>query len=846
MALSPLPIDDVLPSLVAAVREGGAAVLRAPTGAGKTTRVPPALDEVVEGMVVVLEPRRIAARAAARRMAAERGERVGESVGYSVRFDRKTSAATRIVVVTEGVLLRRLQSDPFLEGVGAVVFDEFHERSLDSDLALAMVRRVREDARPDLAVVVMSATLDPGPIAEFFGGCAAIESEGRAFPVAVDHVGRDKDRRLEDEVRRALRSALSDSTGDVLVFLPGVGEIRRSEKSLAELAQRENLAVLPLFGDLSPNEQDAVLRAGPRRKVVLATNVAETSVTIEGVTAVVDTGLVRRMTQDPAVGIPRLELTRISRASAEQRAGRAGRTAPGICLRLWPKSEHRLLDERDAPEILRADLAGAALQLLAWGETDLDAFPWFERPPARSLDAARALLADLGATDDSGRLTEVGHALATLPLHPRLSRLLLAGRERGVLRRAALAAAILSERDPIRRPRGEPGQAPLQTSHHSESDLLDRIDALDQFEHHGTRNTPIGALQPGSARFVLRARDQLLRLADRLPGDRKSRAQDPDEALRRALLCAYPDRVARRREPGGTRALMVGGRGVRLAPSSAVLDAELFVCLDLDAGRRGERSEAFVRQASAIEAEWLTTDEFEGHVFDTERETVVRRREWRFRDLVLREVVESAARGTETSAALERAAAGSPADALGVDRPEVTALLERVRFLAHWMPELGLPAFDDDHLRSLLPALCSGKRSFAELRKLPLNDFLLGSLKPAQQQALRTQAPERIDVPSGSHVRLRYEGIDPPVLAVRIQEVFGLAETPRIAAGRVPVLMHLLAPNQRPQQITNDLKSFWDTTYAVVRKELRRRYPRHAWPEDPWAAAPERRPKRRR
>jgi ATP-dependent helicase HrpB len=840
--MEPLPIDEVLPALIAALREGSSAVLIAPTGAGKTTRVPPALLAAgLDGgqQIIMLEPRRIAARAAARRMAEESGWTLGREVGYQVRFERKAGPETKILVVTEGILVQRLQADPFLEGVGVVIFDELHERNLQTDLSLAMARRVQREVRPDLKLLAMSATLDPGPVAAFLGG-PTIESQGRLYPVEIQYLDRPDDRPLPAQVASGVRRLLDATPGDVLAFLPGVGEIQRAAEALAGLAAERDLAVLQLYGDLPAERQDEVLRPSNRRKVVLATNVAESSVTIDGVTAVVDSGAVRRLRFDPATGLDRLELGRVSHASADQRAGRAGRQAPGICLRLWPAFEQATLPERETPEIARVDLAGPALQLLAWGENDLAAFGWFEAPDPAVLDAATLLLRQLGALGAIGEygVTALGRTMARLPVHPRLARLLVEGQRRGHPREAALLAALLSERDPFQRtPRGAgPRRA-------SRSDLLDRLDALEAFE----RRSYEADLNAGAARFVLKARDQLVRLtkdelSPPLPGG------DRDDSLLRALLAAYPDRVARRREPRSPRGVMVGGRGVRLADDSAVLEAPLFLCVDLDAGRSGLLSEALVRKASAVEVEWLPPESLRVTVdleFDESRERVAAWKRTRYEDLVIAEAEVPPPNAADTAKVLAAAADERLDRALALDDPAVAAFLARVRSLADWMPELSLPRFADDEIRDLLPALAAGRKSFAELKRAPLLDVLQGALSYPQLETLRREAPERLGVPSGSQITIAYEPGKPPVLAARIQEMFGLAETPRVAAGRVPVLLHLLAPNGRPQQVTHDLRSFWETTYAQVRKELAGRYPRHSWPTDPWNATPQRRPMRR-
>ncbi len=847
----PLPIDAVLPEITAGLAggrpSGRSVVLRAPTGAGKTTRVPPALlDSGVagEGQIVMLEPRRVAARAAARRMAAEGSWRLGEEVGFHIRFDRRAGPKTRILVVTEGVLVRMLQSDPFLEGTSALVFDEFHERSLQSDLALAMSRRVQAEAREDLALIVMSATLEPQPIADYLGGCAIVESEGRLHLVEISYLERADDRRLEAVVATGVRRALHETDGDVLAFLPGVGEIRRTAELLETDTARAGARVLSLYGDLPAQQQDSVLKQSGRRKVVLATNVAETSVTIEGISAVVDSGLVRELRFDPSHGLDRLELVRISRASADQRAGRAGRQGPGLCLRLWTEHDDRSLAKATTPEIRRVDLAAPALQLLAWGESDLEAFGWFERPEPATLKRALQLLTELEAIEAKAP-TQLGRQMARLPTHPRLARLLIAGRRTGDLRRVALAAALQSERDVVIR---SPGERPDATVT-GPSDLLDRLEAIERFAASGYGETALGPIHRGRARQVLRVGRQLEKLAKRAgAGASGPRGLDPDEGLLRALLAAYPDRVAKRREPASRRGVMVGGRGVVLADSSCVRDADLFLCLELDSRGR----EALVRQASAIEADWLPAERLETLAeafFDEARERVAGRRRRRYRDLVIAEEECDPAQcpgGREEVERVLAEAAGERLErALPLDGRDVATFLARIRSLAGWMPELGLPSFESDDLQQLLPQLVAGLRSFAELRKVPLLQNLRGVLAFEQLRALDRLAPERLKVPSGSRVNLRYEPGRPPVLAVRIQEMFGLDQTPAVAGGKIPVLLHLLAPSMRPQQVTSDLPSFWRNTYPQVRKELRARYPKWAWPEDPLKAAPERRPNRK-
>jgi ATP-dependent helicase HrpB len=828
----------VLPEVRRAFAAHRNLVLVAPPGAGKTTRVPPLLLEAPDlgrQQVVMLQPRRVAARASAARIAHERGTALGEEVGFQVRFERRAGPRTRLLVVTEGILLRRLEADPLLEGIGALVLDELHERSLDLDLSLALARRVQQEARPDLRIVVMSATLDPAPVARFLGDAPVVASEGRTFPVEVRYRPPPGPRDWDDTLARAVEEALGAQPGDVLAFLPGWAEIRRAEAALRARGALGNLGnigveVLPLHGDLSPEEQDRALVPGARRRVIVSTNVAETSLTIERVGAVVDLGLARVLEHDPASGLNRLELRRISRASAEQRAGRAGRTGPGLALRLWSEPEQRGLEAFTPPEVERLELSGAALALLAFGETDLAHFPWFAPPPPATLATALGLLERLGATAE-GRLTALGREMAGLPLHPRLARLVVEGRRLGVPRRAALAAALLAERDPLR------GDAGGQLSRRGlESDVLVRVEALER-ERVGPE------VDRGAAAAIWRARDQLAGDArDRLAGG------EADDALLRSLLAGYPDRVALRRAKGSPEAVMIGGRGVKLARESAVRDAEWFLVLDGSGARGIERSQALVRSASALDPAWLDPTRMVTRVeasFDATKERVVARQVTRYEDLVVRDVETGQVDAEQAAATLAQAAAADPARALGLDRPEEGQWLARLASLAAWMPELGLPAGDDAWVRSTLPLLCVGKRSFADLGKAAHHAVWERLLTHAQRQALDRHAPERLAVPSGSHIRLVYASGKPPVLAARIQELFGLAATPKVAGGRVNVLLHMLAPSGRPQQVTDDLTSFWNTGYLQVRKELRARYPRHAWPEDPWTAPAERRPKRR-
>lgn len=842
--LPSLPIDAVLPQLTAALQAANCVVLRAPAGAGKTTRVPSALLVAGlsnSGQIVMLEPRRIAARTAARRMAFECQERVGQSVGYRVRFEESVSRDTRILVVTEGILLRRLQDDPFLDGIDVVIFDEFHERRLDSDLALAMVRRVQQTVRPELRIVVMSATLDPTSIAMYLGDCPIVESEGRLHPVRIDYLRRVERQHVSELTTSGIETVLQQTDGDVLAFLPGVGEIMKTRSELEPLARRHNLEIFTLFGDMSPEDQDRVLAPCEKRKVVLSTNVAETSVTIEGVTAVVDTGLARQMQFDADIGLDRLELTPVSKASCDQRAGRAGRTQPGVCLRLWEEASHRRRPDFDAAELHRVDLSSAVLRLYDWGETDLMAFPWFEAPPTASIEHAVKLLRLLGAVDDAG-VTGLGKILVRFPVSPRIARLLVEAHRLGQPDRAALMAAMLSERDPfLRGPASDRGSrnSPMRTTavHRSRSDVLDRLHAVEDFLQTGQTDSLCGEINRNAVRTLTQVAKQLAStLRDEL-GKFHDKPIDPDEALLRALVAGFPDRIAKRRDATSDKGLMVGGRGVRLGPKSAVQKSPLFLCVDID----GAGTDALVRQASEVHREWLpqnllrSGDELFFH--PTQKQVVARRRV-AFDDLILEETPTAITDREAAAEVLFDAARGQLSSVMPADDDAFSGFLARVRCLKQWMPDLPLPAFDDQTMLTVLRELCSGRRSFSDLKSAPWLSTLQSGMDYALVQTIEREAPERITVPTGSRMKLTYEEGRPPVLAVRIQEVFGMKQTPRIAGGRVPVLLHLLAPNMRPQQITEDLASFWANTYEDVRKELKRRYPKHSWPEDPLTAPP--------
>ncbi len=856
-----LPIDDVLPQLVEHLRGSGAVVLKAEPGAGKTTRVPPAildagLADLLDkrpGQIVVLQPRRLAARAAATRMSDERGTELGGEIGYRVRHEGRTSKNTRILVCTEGVFLRRLQDDPEIENVAVVIFDEFHERSLDSDLALALTAQVRRELRADLRIVVMSATLDSAPIAEYLGGCPTVESPGRIYPVTIDYLKFSSKEKLESLASDGVKQMLPEVDGNLLVFLPGVGEIRKTQSLLQSLADDQDLLLMPLYGDMPLAEQTAVLRPSSQRKIVLATNVAETSLTINGIGAVVDSGFARVNRFDSNVGINRLELSRISKASATQRAGRAGRTAEGACLRLWTEREQMSLSDYELPEIERLELSECVLQLLAWGEHDVVAFPWFEKPSTAALERALELLDRLDATNH-GKLTDLGRAMSKFPLQPRFSRLLIEGARLGAPERAALCAALLSERAPFK----TADDRFSKVAHHTESDVLEQMRAIESFESNGYRDSIMGEVLPGPTKRVLQSRTQLLKLIDasggvpdpatisadfKISANSKNSANSrsfeaADEAILRAIMTAFPDRICKRRQPKEPRGVMVGGRGVCLDNQSTVYDAELFAAVEMiDLNK----SELQVRRASGVERSWLPQSHMVTSVeveYDTAREKVVAFKRTRFCDLILDEKISNIPADTDTGTALANAVAANFDLTTLVDESSLE-YLNRILLLREWIPELDWPEFaSDDPWKTFLPEWCFGCTSVAELRSKPISSAIQSRLTRDQLMSLERDAPEHFTLPGGRRVKFQYEVGKPPVLAARIQELFGMTETPKVARGRVAVMMHLLAPNYRVQQITHDLNSFWKNTYPEVKKELKGRYPKHSWPDDPIKAEP--------
>jgi ATP-dependent helicase HrpB len=839
---SGLPIDEALPALRAALLTHRSAVLQAPAGAGKSTVVPLALlDEpwVAGRRILMLEPRRLATRAVAMRMADTLGERVGARVGYRMRLDTRISAATRVEVVTEGVLTRMLQEDAALEGIAAVIFDEFHERSLQADLGLALTLDARAHLAPQLRILVMSATLDGQALAGLLGDAPLISAPGRLFPVEMRYAGRGLplltqpaagEPTLEQALAQLVRRALREQPGDLLVFLPGAREIRRLQAQLQDLAA-EGIAVRPLFGELSGEQQDVALApaASGTRKVILATNIAETSLTIPGVRAVVDCGLTRRARFDPNTGMQRLETQRISRASAEQRRGRAGRTAPGVCYRLWSEGAQATLAPFTAAEIQDADLAPLALELAGWG--DEAALRWLDAPPAATLASARELLQRLGALDARGRISAHGRAMARLGVHPRLAHMLLNARELDAMPLAAELAALLSERDLLR---GGAGAA--------DADVRTRLEILRGESHGGADRATVQRAQRG-------ARE----LARRLPP--AEGAHPPRDASAGVLLAfAYPDRIGRRRPGASGRYTLANGRGAEFVGAQALARQEFIVAVDLDDRERDARIllAAPLQRAELLQHFAAQLTQHERIEWDTREQAVLARRSVELGALVLEEGPLTPLQPQDTQAAMLAGVRALGLDALPWSA-ETRNLQARVGFVRSGLPASAAAAWPDLSDAALLASLelwlapyLDGVTRRDHLARLPLADALRARLDFQQQRQLEEWAPTHLGVPSGSRIRIDWLDESAPLVAVRLQEVFGLTATPLLGPARAPVTFRLLSPAQRPVQVTQDLASFWRAGYAEVRKDLRGRYPKHYWPEDPLAAQPTRAARRPR
>ena len=820
MVLPSFPIETLLPQIRTSLMAHPRLVLEAPPGAGKTTQVPLALlDEAWLGgrKIVMLEPRRVAARAAAGFMAGQLGEAVGETVGYRIRFENKISARTRIEVVTEGILTRMLQDDPMLEGVGALLFDEFHERHLAGDLGLALALDVQAQLREDLRIVVMSATLDGEKLARFLDA-PRLSSEGRSYPVTVTHFPGRRDESLEAQTRRAVEETLRQHPGDVLVFLPGQREIARVEAALGNASDADgNVVVLPLHGELSIEQQSQALQPDPqgRRRVVLATNVAESSVTLPGVRVVIDSGQAREPRYEPNSGFSRLETVNVSQASADQRTGRAGRVAEGWAYRLWPQSQ-RLEPQRRA-EIAQVELASLALELAAWGSDDLR---FVDPPPAGALSAARDLLQRLGALSGSNSITALGKRMLALGTHPRLAAMLLSAQGDEDRALACDLAALVEARDPLR----SGGDA-----------LAARWRALAAFRQGrvagDAHRSGLAAIDAASKQWRRR-----LRVENAPPREIEA------HRLGDLLAHAFPDRIARQHPADPRRYQLANGRMARIFDDSAMFGEPWIAVSEL----RYEAKDALILRAAPLDESRLRKDFPQRFVsedavrWDAGRRVLSAQRETRFDQIVLETKPAGRVDPRHAAPALTEAVRELGLDSLPWS-DSLRQWRERVRSLGEWMPELGLPDLSDEALNESLaewlqPAF-AGKTRLDALSEDELAEALKSRLEWSQRQRVDQLAPVRIVVPSGMERRIEYAHGSSPVLAVKLQELFGLADTPRVADGRVAVILHLLSPGGKPLQVTQDLRGFWERTYPEVKKEMKGRYPRHPWPDDPWTAS---------
>ncbi|MEK8130141.1 ATP-dependent helicase HrpB [Paenibacillus filicis] len=835
-----LPIDKVLPELRDTLGTHTRAVLVAEPGAGKTTRVPLALlqEPWLQGRkLLLLEPRRLAAKAAARHMAGALGEQVGETVGYRVRLETKVSARTRIEVITEGVLIRMLQHDPFLEEAGIVLFDEFHERSLHADLGLALCLEAQGALREELRLLVMSATLDAAAVSTLMEQAPVIVSEGRSYPVETRYVPPARpEERIEQTAVRVIEAACRDEEGDLLVFLPGAPEIRRVEAALADRIRTMGVRIAPLYGMLAPQAQEAALRpAAPgERKVVLSTPIAESSLTVDGVRIVIDTGLMRTPRFSPRTGMTRLETQRVSRASADQRRGRAGRQSPGVCYRLWSEAEDRMLREHRVPEMAEADLAPLALELAAWGASDPAALRWLTPPPAAAYEQARELLRQLGALDAHGGLTAHGREMAELGMEPRLAHMTLRAIPLGLGEAACELAALLQERDLFRGPQGA-----------ADGDIRQRYGALQAFIRESQTGRSQGADDAARRRVVDEAAQWKRKL-----GLGREAARGAEERCGLLLALAYPDRIAQSRGDG--RFLLSGGRGAVFAKTQSLSFAPFLAVAELD--DQGTDSRILLAAPIAEDELYACLEPSmvkESAVYwDAQARNVRARQRVKLGALVLKESVWAKPDPESVLAALLE---GVRAEGLGLltwSKP-AKQLRERLSFMhrhtgggAHGWPDVS----DEALLATLedwLAPHAYGMKQREELQRLQPGALLEGMLSWLQRQALETHAPTHWTVPSGSRIPIDYSDPDAPLLAVRLQEMFGLQQTPLLAEGRVPLVLHLLSPAHRPVQVTRDLASFWRDAYFEVKKDLKGRYPKHVWPDDPLSATPTNRAKPR-
>ena len=831
-----LPIYGLDEEIVTALRSGNRLVLQAPTGSGKSTQVPQILLDggVLEsGQCVILQPRRLATRMLAARVASERGARLGGEVGYQIRLDNVSSRETRILFVTEGILLRRMLADPELMGISALIFDEFHERHLYGDISLARALTLQETIRPDLRIAVMSATLDRTGIADYLAPCTTLESEGRVFPVEIEFLGHDpKDDPPWELATEAVADNFDRTDGDILVFMPGAYEINRTIRELSgRLGSR--CAILPLHGELPASEQDRAVNRTSTRKIIVSTNVAETSLTIDGVTLVVDSGLARVARYDAHRGINTLLIEKISRASADQRAGRAGRTSPGICIRMWTLRDHERRPERELPEIKRLDMAETALTLKASGERDLANFRWIEPPDAQALSRAENLLDDLGATHH-GEITPTGRRMLNFPVHPRYARMFLAAEEFGCVRAAALIAAITQTRSMLLRVdrKIEEERAELFGTGISDFMVLMRVFSWAKRKDFRPNECRMLGIHADSARQVGKLFEQFLDIAHAEALDVDS-GPPPDSAVARCILAGFADQVAKRKSGGTLVCDIVHGRRGLLARGSVAANSKLLVAAEItEIEGRGGEAQVLLSLATEIEESWLREmfpqdfSESSEHYFDSSQNRVVVRREKKFRDLIIENQDRDAEPGPEASSCLAQQVLAEELRLNGWD-DAVEQWIHRVNFLARAMPGQGLPLLGGDERHHIIILVCDGATCYRDIKDTPVLPHARSLLTHAQQQIVDRHAPERFALPGGRKAKITYAENAEPFLAARIQDLYGVDDDIKIAGH--PLTLHILAPSHRPVQITKSLRSFWADAYPKLKQQLQRQYPKHEW-----------------
>ena len=804
------PVTKVLPELIQGLKTNNTIILVAPPGAGKTTLVPIELLDKVPGKICLIQPRRIAAKSAAKRISLLTNTKLGHAIGYQVRFESAISTTTKLYAATPGILTGKFLNDPFLSEIDTLIFDEFHERSIEMDFLLGMARLIQSNIRPELKIIVMSATLNKDSLAKHLGNCPIIASKGKIFPVREIYSPKPFGKSIEFHLRDCLDQYLETEKGDILVFLPGMAEIRRCKEAIKDFG---NLETHILHGESSLEEQEKAIQPGKLRKIILSTNIAETSLTVSGVRLVIDSGLCKQNILDPNTGLNRLDTIPVSRSSAEQRKGRAGREGPGACIRFWTEKEQQTKQDFAIPEIFRVDLSETVLKLLALGESDFDNFPWIDPPSKSQIKDALFTLELLGATQN-GKLTETGKMMATLPLAPRLGTILLKACELEISGLGSLAVAMLSEKSPFQ-------------SNKMCADFQNHIDCLAKWEASPQRNLS-GTIMPERGYRILKIRDQLMRLVS----TNKPQSENPD-LLPACIIAGFPDRVIKVRDSDNSKGIMVGGKGIQILSKTKSKAGSLLIGLEILHGDKEAKAKLTLStDMTSLNKSLISTKKIVK--FDKETEKLVATQSSIYLDLVLEEkpcLLEET--NLDGIALLEGIRNMPESRILPAKESAAGQWVERMTFLNHFCPELEIPLWTKEDLLNELPGICIGKKSLREVVEADWPGIIQSKLSYQQKTIISKEAPDSITLPNGKKCKLVYDGFKQPFMEARIQELFGWKESPKLARGRSTPLISLLAPNYRSQQLTSDLAGFWKTTYSQVRKDLRGRYPKHKWPEDP-------------